>query len=383
MVDETTKRSSYVRVTSLATTDDLRKNETKENILCAAIEPNFNEVTATIRIKQKISPHKLLGSNNSSTNTNEIEEISECSKFVADQNTQQQKLICKQNNSSGNPRSLQNTLNKEIKKTKNEHEKNMNTIFNVSCIIQSNDNEPNQIDEMTLIATEFQTKAKATNEKIDQFSGSKKKNSSGSEKDDQELRFRNSDSSRNSLGAYMCTKGKKEGLCGLWNIGNTCFMNSMLQCLSHTQELTAFLRNRLSDECGNNKDKRILIEYTKLINGMWSGLHSCMNPSEFKYAFSSKHRMYSGSAQQDAQEFLRFFIDSLHGALNNTVKREALGDIDDNMDNRVKANMLWDWYSKAENSMIKDLFVGQLRSTLKCTYCNLESTMFDPFWDLS
>ncbi|XP_049548898.1 ubiquitin carboxyl-terminal hydrolase Usp2-like isoform X1 [Anopheles darlingi] len=177
--------------------------------------------------------------------------------------------------------------------------------------------------------------------------------------------------------------GRKEGLCGLWNIGNTCFMNSIIQCLSHTRELTAFLRSQSSTERGTNKDHRILAEYTKLIKDIWSGTQRSVNPSELKYAFSSKHRMYSGSAQQDAQEFLRFFLDSLHGALNVAVKRDPLGDIDDDMNNRVKADLLWNWYSKAENSMIKDLFVGQLRSTLKCTYCGTESTMFDPFWDLS
>lgn len=178
-------------------------------------------------------------------------------------------------------------------------------------------------------------------------------------------------------------RGRKEGLCGLWNIGNTCFMNSIIQCLSHTRELTAFLRQQPSTERGTSKDQRILVEYTKLIKDMWSGTQRSVNPSELKYAFSSKHRMYSGSAQQDAQEFLRFFLDSLHGALNVAVKRDPLGELDDDMNNRVKADMLWDWYSKAENSMIKDLFVGQLRSTLKCTYCSTESTMFDPFWDLS
>uniref|UniRef100_A0A2M4A4F2 Ubiquitin carboxyl-terminal hydrolase n=1 Tax=Anopheles triannulatus TaxID=58253 RepID=A0A2M4A4F2_9DIPT len=178
-------------------------------------------------------------------------------------------------------------------------------------------------------------------------------------------------------------RGRKEGLCGLWNIGNTCFMNSIIQCLSHTRELTAFLRSQSSTERGTNKDHRILAEYTKLIKDIWSGTQRSVNPSELKYAFSSKHRMYSGSAQQDAQEFLRFFLDSLHGALNVAVKRDPLGDIDDDMNNRVKADLLWNWYSKAENSMIKDLFVGQLRSTLKCTYCGTESTMFDPFWDLS
>ncbi|XP_052900426.1 ubiquitin carboxyl-terminal hydrolase Usp2 isoform X3 [Anopheles moucheti] len=179
------------------------------------------------------------------------------------------------------------------------------------------------------------------------------------------------------------SRSSKAGLCGLWNIGNTCFMNSMIQCLSNTRELTSFLRSQPSTELGTNKDHRILAEYTKLIKNMWSGSQRSINPSDLKHTFSSKHRMYSGSAQQDAQEFLRFFLDSLHGALNVAVKRDPLGEIDDAMNSRVKADMLWEWYSKAENSVIKDLFVGQLRSTLKCTHCDTESTMFDPFWDLS
>ncbi|XP_039439098.1 ubiquitin carboxyl-terminal hydrolase Usp2 isoform X2 [Culex pipiens pallens] len=178
---------------------------------------------------------------------------------------------------------------------------------------------------------------------------------------------------------------RKEGLCGLWNIGNTCFMNSVIQCLSHTRELTNYLRNQPTTERGTSKDHKILAEYTKLIKDMWSGTTRSVNPSEMKNAFSSKHRMYSGSAQQDAQEFLRFFIDSLHGGLNVSVKREPISKEieDDDMPNRVKSAMMWDWYSRVENSMIKDLFVGMLRSTLRCSACNNASVTFDPFWDLS
>lgn len=58
-------------------------------------------------------------------------------------------------------------------------------------------------------------------------------------------------------------------------------------------------------------------------------MHS-VTPMELKRSFSAKHRMYSDYNQQDAQEFLRFFLDSLHCALNTGVKGEALK-IDDNL----------------------------------------------------
>lgn len=44
---------------------------------------------------------------------------------------------------------------------------------------------------------------------------------------------------------------------------------------------------------------------------------------------------------------------------------------------------MWEWYTKRENSVIKDLFVGQLKSSLFCTHCEKTSVMYDPFWDLS
>lgn len=170
------------------------------------------------------------------------------------------------------------------------------------------------------------------------------------------------------------------GLCGLRNIGNTCFMNSVLQCLSHTNELVKYVRAQSSPKT-SSKDQKIFAEFVKLIKEMWSATTKSVTPSDLKLAISAKYRMYSGSAQQDAQEFLRFFLDTLHSALNAGTKAGELK-IDDNMSDSKKADLTWDWYSKMENSLIRDLFVGQLKSSLKCTVCGNTSVTFDPFWDL-
>jgi ubiquitin C-terminal hydrolase len=110
-------------------------------------------------------------------------------------------------------------------------------------------------------------------------------------------------------------------------------MNSVLQCLSHTQDLTKFVRSDngssqsiLSTNTGTStaKDIKIWTEFVKLINQMWTTSTRSVNPSDLKMALSSKHRMYIGSAQQDAQEFLRYFLDALHGALNKGGKKATL-----------------------------------------------------------
>jgi ubiquitin carboxyl-terminal hydrolase 2/21 len=128
-----------------------------------------------------------------------------------------------------------------------------------------------------------------------------------------------------------------EGQCGLWNIGNTCFMNSVLQCLSHTQDLSKFARSSSAassvidkGSSSSTKDQKVWSEFCKLISQMWQPGARSVNPSDLKMALSSKYRMYSGSAQQDAQEFLRYLLDALHGALNKGGQKISLK-VDDDM----------------------------------------------------
>ncbi|CAG2175454.1 unnamed protein product [Oppiella nova] len=174
------------------------------------------------------------------------------------------------------------------------------------------------------------------------------------------------------------------------NLGNTCFMNSALQCLSNTQPLTEFL---VSDQYWQelNIDNplgmrgEIAKSYADLIKAMWSGSHTCLAPREFKLSVGRFAPQFSGFSQQDCQELMAFLLDGLHEDLNR-VKQKPYIEVKTDVDLRpdeVMASESWDNYKKRNDSIIVDTFHALLKSTLVCPDCNLVSVTFDPFCYLS
>ncbi|XP_066102993.1 ubiquitin carboxyl-terminal hydrolase 2 isoform X2 [Saccopteryx bilineata] len=179
-----------------------------------------------------------------------------------------------------------------------------------------------------------------------------------------------------------------QGLAGLRNLGNTCFMNSILQCLSNTRELRDYCLQRLylRDLSHSSSAHRALMEeFAKLIQSIWtSSLNDVVSPSEFKTQIQRYAPRFVGYNQQDAQEFLRFLLDGLHNEVNRiTVRPKANPENLDHLPDDEKGRQMWRKYLEREDSRIGDLFVGQLKSSLTCTDCGYCSTVFDPFWDLS
>ncbi|KAF7282109.1 hypothetical protein GWI33_003224 [Rhynchophorus ferrugineus] len=180
------------------------------------------------------------------------------------------------------------------------------------------------------------------------------------------------------------------GLVGLRNIGNTCFMNSVLQCLSNTKVLLDYIRNESYQKDVNNTTssmKGALIKaFSELIKELWgSDTSGPVNTAALKAQIQRFAPRFMGYAQQDAQEFLRYLLEGLHEEVNRVTSKPKpiTTDIDDNLSDAEKANEAWRRYLRAEDSFIVDMFVGQLKSTLKCTHCGHCSVTFDPFWDLS
>ncbi|XP_004636462.1 ubiquitin carboxyl-terminal hydrolase 2 isoform X1 [Octodon degus] len=179
-----------------------------------------------------------------------------------------------------------------------------------------------------------------------------------------------------------------QGLAGLRNLGNTCFMNSILQCLSNTRELRDYCLQRLYMRDLSHTSSvhtALMEEFAKLIQTIWTSCpNDVVSPSEFKTQIQRYAPRFVGYNQQDAQEFLRFLLDGLHNEVNRvTVRPKSNPENLDHLPDDEKGRQMWRKYLEREDSRIGDLFVGQLKSSLTCTDCGYCSTVFDPFWDLS
>ncbi|XP_018424043.1 PREDICTED: ubiquitin carboxyl-terminal hydrolase 32 [Nanorana parkeri] len=181
----------------------------------------------------------------------------------------------------------------------------------------------------------------------------------------------------------------EKGATGLSNLGNTCFMNSSIQCVSNTQPLTKyFISGRHLYEL--NRTNPIGMKghmakcYGDLVQELWSGTQKNVAPLKLRWTIAKYAPRFNGFQQQDSQELLAFLLDGLHEDLNRVHDKPyvELKDSDGRPDWEVAAEA-WDNHLRRNRSIVVDLFHGQLRSQVKCKTCGHVSVRFDPFNFLS
>ncbi|KAI9140732.1 hypothetical protein BKA69DRAFT_1078468 [Paraphysoderma sedebokerense] len=179
------------------------------------------------------------------------------------------------------------------------------------------------------------------------------------------------------------------GLTGLQNMGNTCYQNTILQCLSKTVPLIEYILSLgyLSDINRDNPlgSKGVFISaFAEVINQIY-GESPYYTPSDFKTTVDKLSCTFDGNDQQDVLDFLEFCLDKLHEDLNRILKRpyKEIGDYDDSIPDEVHSRNQWDYFKSREDSIIIDHFQGQYKSTLRCLQCDKVSKTFDPFRVLS
>lgn len=237
------------------------------------------------------------------------------------------------------------------------------------------------------------------------------------------------DTNNNSGTSVMTSKLQTETLhsqynldfiVGLENMGNSCYLNCIIQCLLGTHELTKiFLNNSYEKHINLNSklgSKGVLAKnFALLVNTMYNHASTAANsrhtnassasnilnrkklnkvipvrPQQFRVAVGSVNSLFKNSSQQDCQEFCQFLLDGLHEDLNQNggnpplkeLSKEA-EEVREKLSLRIASSIEWERFLTTDFSVILDLFQGQYASRLTCKVCETTSTTYQTFSVLS
>ncbi|XP_020587045.1 ubiquitin carboxyl-terminal hydrolase 23-like, partial [Phalaenopsis equestris] len=151
---------------------------------------------------------------------------------------------------------------------------------------------------------------------------------------------------------------------GLENLGNTCFLNSVLQCLTYTEPFAAYLQSGKHKSTCRNAGFCALCALQNHVMDALQSTGKILRPFHLVKNLRYISSNFRYSRQEDAHEYMVNLLESMHKCcLPNGVSSESP--------------------SAYEKSQVHKIFGGQLRSQVKCLRCSYSSNNFDPFLDLS
>ncbi|KAF8839000.1 cysteine proteinase, partial [Paxillus ammoniavirescens] len=181
---------------------------------------------------------------------------------------------------------------------------------------------------------------------------------------------------------------------GLKNLGNTCYMNATIQCLSATVPFSRFFtdggwKNAVNMLNPLGTKGSLAAAFANILYEMSHSELPHLTPVSFRKSICSHAAQFSGSSQHDSQEFLTFLLDGLHEDLNrvltkprneSTPEREAELE---KLPQQVASEQEWEIYRMRNNSLVVDYFQGQFRNRMECLTCQHTSTTYNSFMYLS
>ncbi|KAL0900118.1 hypothetical protein Bca101_084079 [Brassica carinata] len=163
---------------------------------------------------------------------------------------------------------------------------------------------------------------------------------------------------------------------GLRNLGNTCYLNSVLQCLTYTPPLANFcLNHKHSSHCdsfvdGERKRDCPFCIVEKRIARSLSVDHAIDAPNKISSCLKIFAEHFKFGRQEDAHEFLRYVIDACHNTSLRLKKLRTKGGGE-----CVNGN--------GSSTEVKEIFGGAMQSQVKCLPCGAESNKADEIMDIS
>ena len=171
------------------------------------------------------------------------------------------------------------------------------------------------------------------------------------------------------------------GLGGIVNLGNTCFMNTAIQCLSHTTEFREYFLNMKFQDDANDD---IATQWYRLMNGMWED-NTTISPVTFMKSIqvlarkNDRNLNFAKYVQNDIQEFIIFFLDLIHESLKKTIVVNIKGHVKNELDKTaIQAAESWKLFFEKNYSIVVKLFYGQIMTVINDTDGAIVSKSFNP-----
>ncbi|OSX64490.1 hypothetical protein POSPLADRAFT_1065606 [Postia placenta MAD-698-R-SB12] len=184
------------------------------------------------------------------------------------------------------------------------------------------------------------------------------------------------------------------GTSGLKNLGNTCYMNSTIQCLSATVPFSRFFTDGRWKSAVNMMNPmgtkgNLANAFANILRDMWQGEMQCLSPVTFRRSLCMYAPQFGGTEQHDSQEFLNFLLDGLHEDLNRVLQKPQIETTPEReaelerLPTQIASEQEWQIWRMRNDSLVVDFFQGQFRNRLECLTCHKTSTTYNTFMYLT
>jgi ubiquitin C-terminal hydrolase len=178
----------------------------------------------------------------------------------------------------------------------------------------------------------------------------------------------------------MSNNDNKKGVCGLFNLGNSCYMNAVIQVLRSIPDWYVYCNEHvklvLNDEDINIKNKRIMEAYIDLVKGMENAVNGGCRPFAFRKLIGESvintiYEQFATRMPCDSHEFMIYLLDNFHEALKTKCPIPMIGSSQGTLN----------WYKLLENdySILNNFFTGLDKVTFTCERCNNKSIKWETY----